>query len=255
MNIAVSFRSELLKIKRTSLWYALVLIALVAPVIMILSHLDDPASVTRLSAEPWARAYRLGGQMFNILLLPLFIVLACTLLPQVEYRNNAWKQVLASPQSYIQLFLAKLAVPLFLLLLFMLLFNGLLLLAVYVLGIMYPQLRVAEQAIDWNAVLRFNGQTIGAILGLLSFQFWMGLRSRSFLVPIGLGVGLWILSAMLVFEYKWAYAERFPFAFPFLNVYPKYAEKVPTMLWVSAGYFLLFILLAFVEFRVRRPRG
>lgn len=255
MNIAVSFRSELLKIKRTSVWYALVLLALTAPVIMILSHLDDPAEVARLAAEPWTRAYRLGGQMFNILLLPLFAVLVCTLLPQLEYRNNAWKQVLASPQSYGQLFLAKLAVPLFLLLLFMLLFNGGLLLAVYVLGLGYPEIRAAEHTIDWNAVLRFNGQTVGAILGLLSFQFWMGLRSRSFLLPIGLGVGLWMLSGMLVFEYKWAFADRLPFAFPFLNVHPKFADKVPTMLWYSAGYFLLFLVLAFINFRFRKPKA
>ena len=255
MNLAVSFRSELLKTKRTSIWYACVLIALVVPVIIILDDYDTKEDISRLAAGPWQRVYQLGGQMLNILLLPLFVVLTCTLLPQLEYRNNTWKQVLASPQTYGQLFLAKLAVPLLMLLLFLLLFNCLLLLATVLLGTMHPGIHLANHPIDWNAVLRFNGQTVGAILGVLGFQFWMGLRSRSFLLPIGLGVGLWILSAMLAFEYKWAHADKFPFAFPFLSVYPKFAAKVPAMLWYSAGYFLLFLVLAFVDFRFRKPRG
>ncbi|MBB1285822.1 ABC transporter permease [Flavisolibacter sp. BT320] len=255
MNIAVSFRSELLKTKRSSIWYACVLIALVVPAILVLSTINNSEEISRLAAEPWQRVYRLGGQMLNLLMLPLFTVLVCTLLPQIEYRNNTWKQVLAAPQTYGQLFLSKLAVPLFMVLLFLLLFNSLLMMATVLLGTLYPTIRLADHPIDWIDVLRFNGQTLGAILGILGFQFWMGLRSKSFILPIGLGVGLWILSAMLAFEYKWVYADRFPFAFPFLSVYPKYAGKVPTMLWYSGGYCLLFLVLAFVEFRVRRPRA
>ncbi|HEV7333286.1 MAG TPA: ABC transporter permease [Flavisolibacter sp.] len=253
MNIAVSFRSELLKTKRTSIWYACVLIALVVPVILLLD--GDKEAISRLAAGPWQRVYQSGGQMLNILLLPLLTVLVCTLLPQLEYRNNTWKQVLSSPQTYVQLFLAKLALPLFIIMLFLLVFNCVLVFATVLLGTIYPGIRLSQHAFDWNVVLRFNGQTFAAILGVLGFQFWMGLRSRSFLLPIGLGVGLWILSAILAFEYKWAHADKFPFAFPFLSVYPKYAAKVPMMLWYSAGYFLLFVVLAFVDFRFRKPKG
>lgn len=255
MNSIASFRSELLKTKRTSIWYACVLIAFVIPVILVFDVHDNEEAISQLTAAPWTRVYRLGGQMLNILLLPLFTVLTCTLLPQLEYRNNAWKQVLAAPQTYGQVFLAKLALPLFMILFFLAVFNCLLVFATILLGTLYPGIRLDNHAFDWKEMLRFNGQTFVAILGVLGFQFWMGLRSRSFLLPIGLGVGLWILSAMLAFEYKWAHADKFPFAFPFLNVYPKYAAKVPTMLWYSAGYFLLFVLLAFLDFRFRKPKG
>lgn len=140
-------------------------------------------------------------------------------------------------------------------LVFLLLFNCLLLFATILLGTMYPEIRLAEHTLNGKEVLRFNGQSLAAILGVLGFQFWMGLRSRSFLLPIGLGVGLWILSAMIAFEFKWTHADKFPFAFPFLSVYPKYAQKVPTMLWYSAGYLFLVLTLAFVDFRWRKPRS
>lgn len=91
MNIAISFRSELLKTRRSSIWYACVLIAAVVPVVMLFDVYDNKEAISRLAAEPWQRVYRLGGQMLNILLLPLFTVLVCTLLPQLEYRNNTWK--------------------------------------------------------------------------------------------------------------------------------------------------------------------
>lgn len=255
MNLTASFRSELLKTKRTSIWYTCLLIALVAPVILVLDDYDTKETFGRLAAGPWQWVYKSGGQMLNILLLPLFVVLTCTLLPQLEYRNNTWKQVLATPQTYGQLFLAKLALPFFMILAFLVVFNCLLLFAAILLGTIYPGIRLADHPFAWREVLRFNGQTIAAILGVLGFQFWMGLRSRSFLLPIGLGVGLWILSAMLVFEYKWADADKFPFAFPFLNVYPKYADKVSTMQLYSAGYFVLFVALAFLDFRFRKPKA
>ena len=45
--------------------------------------------------------------MTGALSFPLFIILVCTLLPQIEYKNNTWKQVLTSPQTKWNIFLAK----------------------------------------------------------------------------------------------------------------------------------------------------
>lgn len=45
--------------------------------------------------------------MNGVALFPLFIILICTLLPQIEYRNNTWKQVFTSPQTKAHVILAK----------------------------------------------------------------------------------------------------------------------------------------------------
>jgi hypothetical protein len=41
------------------------------------------------------------------MILPLFVILVSTLLPQTEYRSNTWKQLLASPQPLAQLYVSK----------------------------------------------------------------------------------------------------------------------------------------------------
>src|SRR6478609_6108293 len=105
MSLSISLRSETLKLKRTLSLYLCVLAAAFGPLMSFLEYIDlDPTSPKGL---PWADHFMKGREPFSIALLPIYVILICTLLLQFEYRDKTWKQVLGSPQKMINILLAK----------------------------------------------------------------------------------------------------------------------------------------------------
>ena len=106
MNLLISFRSELLKTKRTAAFYLAFVTGTFGLLIYMLDFLTDGVSPERrpiIFNEMMTDKFQVAA----FLLFPLFIILTCTLLPQIEYKNNAWKQVLASPQQKWMVFVSK----------------------------------------------------------------------------------------------------------------------------------------------------
>ena len=118
MNILISLRSEILKTKRTAAVYLAILAAILFPVLLLLDVAFDGVNPeTRL--DPFNIFITESFKAINLVVLPMFIILVSTLLPQVEYRNNTWKQVFTSPQSMHRIFFARyLNLQLFILLFF-----------------------------------------------------------------------------------------------------------------------------------------
>ena len=108
MNLLISLRSEVLKTKRNAAFYFTLIGAAIIPFMFLLNSLthglpDEDDS----NKDPLNAIFKLSSQMLGIGIFPLFIVLVCTLLSQIEYKNNTWKQVLTSPQTKMNVFLAK----------------------------------------------------------------------------------------------------------------------------------------------------
>lgn len=97
MSLIVALRSELLKTRRTASLYLTIAAAAFGPLITMFEMLiegvqkNDPTKIFNL-------LFIEEFQVTGLLALPLFLILVCTLLPQVEYINNTWKQVLTAPQ-------------------------------------------------------------------------------------------------------------------------------------------------------------
>src|SRR6185503_16197607 len=120
MTFTSSLRSEFLKIKRTSVIYLMLVTAFIIPLVMVF----DPGSADPNSpADGTDYFYREGFMVFVFVFLPFFYILASTLMIQIEVRNHAWKQVLASPQRYFHILLAKFAVLQVLAIAFLAIFN------------------------------------------------------------------------------------------------------------------------------------
>jgi lantibiotic transport system permease protein len=108
MTLLTSFRSEILKTKRTASVYLTMIAAAFGPFLTLLDVLmgegipmDDRAVIlNKLLIDRY--------EMTGLVAMPFFIILICTLLQQVEYRNNTWKQLLTSPQTRANIFIAKL---------------------------------------------------------------------------------------------------------------------------------------------------
>src|SRR5688572_9330653 len=107
MKLLTSLHSEMLKTKRTASFYFTLLVAVPVPLIFLINVLTGGVDLEATRMDPLNAMFELGAERNGILFFPIFVILVCTLLPQIEYRNNTWKQVLASPQTKSNVFLAK----------------------------------------------------------------------------------------------------------------------------------------------------
>ncbi len=252
MNLALSLRSELLKTRRTATFYFTLVGAAVVPFIFLLNVLFDDDLMDATRKNPLNGIFTLNAQLNGQVIFPWFVILACTLLPQIEYRNATWKQVLTSPQSKAQVFFAK-----FLsiqgLILFYFVANHLFLWITVILGhFIRPEIGFFSASLDGYAVLRHAVNSYLMVLGLCAAQFWLGLRFRNFIVPVALGLVLWLAGTLLAAEIKSAAADYFPYAFHLYPHFPLLQPKLETTALISFVYALVFLGLGFGDFRRRR---
>ena len=112
----------MLKTRRAATFYlAFVAGALVPFVFFLDATFGEITTVNKKDA--FNAILREGFTIISLAICPFFIMLASTMLAQIEFRNNTWKQVFASPQPLLNIFLARFMNVHFMILLFMLLFN------------------------------------------------------------------------------------------------------------------------------------
>jgi lantibiotic transport system permease protein len=248
MNLLVSLRSELLKTRRTASLYLCALTAGALPFIFLLDMCFGTLERDTLQ-YPWKAFFMHGLMGLCFVILPLYTIMVSTLLQQIEYRNGTWKQVLAAPQPKGRLYMAKFLVLQFYILLMLCSFILLMLASAGVAQLLRPDVVLFSQRSDWRQFFTTAGTTYTAILGISAFQLWLSMRFRNFIAPIGIGLALWLLAFMLLFEIKWVHADLFPYAYPALNIYPMATSSAAFLPLWSLGYAALFVGLGFLDFR------
>jgi hypothetical protein len=89
------------------------------------------------------------------------------------------------------------------------------------------------------------------LLAVCAIQFWMGLRFRNFIVPIGIGFALWLTGTIMAVQYKSNLVYYFPYSFHAFPVSTKLKSQLTQVAWTSLGYALLFLIVGFFDFRRR----
>jgi hypothetical protein len=251
MSLAISLRSEILKTKRTASFYFTLIGAAAVPVIFLLNVLLDDDGMDSTRKDPLNNVFKLLAEMNGVAFFPWFIILICTLLPQIEYRNNTWKQVLTSPHTKANLLLAKFANIHLLMLLFLVSTHLFMFIAICIANVAVPSMGFFKHSLDGNSVFTNAAYTYFTMLALCTIQFWLGLRFKNFIVPIAVGLALWLTGTVMVLEYKSGLAYYFPYSFHAFSLSPKYKPHLSQAAWTSAGYTVLFLTACFFDFRKR----
>ncbi|RYZ25616.1 MAG: hypothetical protein EOO10_17795 [Chitinophagaceae bacterium] len=251
MNLAISLRSEILKTRRTaSLYFTLIGAAIVPFIFLFNVLLDDDLDGTK--KDPLNGIFKLQAEMNGIAFFPWFIILVCTLLPQIEYRNNTWKQVFTSPFAKSTIYLSKFLNIQLLLLLFLVSTHLFMLIALVVANLIDPALDLFARPLNGFNVLANAYNAYISMMAICTIQFWMGLRFKNFIVPIAIGLALWLIGIVLVLEYKSSLGNYFPYSFQIFHTFPKYKSSLNQVAWTSCGYAGFFLLVGFLDFRRRR---
>lgn len=171
---------------------------------------------------PWPRFISTAWQTAGTLLLPLFVVLLTSLVVNIETKATAWKHLYAQPVGRGAVFGSKLLLILALNAAALLLFVGLLLGAGWLLGVLKPTLGFQTHAVPFGAVGWMLLRTYVATLGLLAVQYIVSLYWRSFVVPVGVGMGAVVAAFALL---QWEHVSKIPYAQPFLTAISMRATK------------------------------
>ncbi|MBB1285149.1 ABC transporter permease [Flavisolibacter sp. BT320] len=249
MSLLIALRSEIIKTKRTASFYFTLLGAAPVPAIFLLNVLTGGGDLKDTRNDPLNAIFELGLERSGLIFFPMFVILVCTLLPQIEYRNHTWKQVMASPLTRASVFGAKFLNIQALILLF--LATSLLYLGVVIIIIHFamPDLQLLQQPFNGLLVLQNAFDLYVCLLAVSAIQFWIGMRSKNFIVPVAIGFVMWLTGTFLTMEYKSDLSVYFPYsyqAFPIVSVFKSHLQEVQL---ISLGYTAFFLLLGFLDFK------
>lgn len=257
MTFLLSTRAELLKTKRTASFWLSVLGAAFVPVLLFIALFTDSDAATNLAKDPWTKYFNMGWQILSVFLLPMYIILVSTLITQIEYKNNTWKQVFASPQSMATIFFSKFLTIHLMILFCFALFNFFMILAAVLGNLINSKYTFLSRSIDWDMLVRLNLKVYLSVLGISAIQYWLSLRFKNFIAPVGIGLAL-VIGSIIALNFHWEHIYKFPYSFPILTY--DYLQKsgrpfLENHEWNSIGYFLFFIVLGFVDLNLRKEKG
>ena len=258
MSLAITLRSEFTKTKRSPIWILAFVAAVLAPALMLLAISEthdggQPSDdIGKMAKGAWDYYYYQGIGIMSFVFLPMFIILTSTILPQIEYRNHTWKQVFASPQSYGKLYLSKFLIFQLVIIVFIIASVAFIALSGVISATLNPKFNFYAHPLDWGKMLLSVSKAYVAILGLSAIQFWMGIRFKSFLIPIGAGVLCFILGMINMLGYPVIDAAKFPINYSGYVFLKQNAARVTEVLWLSTAYMAGVLLVGFFDFRYKK---
>lgn len=251
-----SLLSEWHKTKKSAAFWLVLVGGLFIPLLMILvqSFYPEKISPLKLGTKYWNTLFNNSWESMAILLLPAGIIMATSLIAQIEYKNNTWKQVFATPQSFSTLFFAKKTMVILLLLLFFAINLSGFFISAYLPGLWsggglpnFPPIKI---------ILYRNLEFFVSSLPLLAVQFFIAMRFKNFLISIGMGIGFIVLS---IFAFSWKYGYLIPFShigmvFTHTVGHPRYPDGTSLMLH-SILWYAGFTIAHYIVYIAQKERG
>lgn len=253
-----SIKSDVIKTKRSSAFWLSLIGAAFIPVIFFLMYTLKPEPFLKdLGTEngPWYVHFNRGWQSLSAFLLPMFVILTSSLIMQIEYKNNTWKQVFASPQPLANVFFSKMISIHGMILFCIFLFNFCMVVSAVLVNLFNSKFTFLSHPFPFIAVLKMSLKTYISILAILAIQYWLSLRLKNFVPAIGIGLGLLITCLILM---QWEHIDKLPYAYPmltFLKGKPEGNEFLLRHEYYSMAYFVVLTGLALWDLNRRKERG
>jgi lantibiotic transport system permease protein len=251
MTFLHSFQSEWMKHKHSAAAWLTLAGGTFLPLIILMQrfYFFDRLATDNASAELWSALYVHSWRFMAFFLLPMGVILVTSLVGQLEYRNNTWKQLHTTPQSLTTIFFSKLLLILVMLFLFFILFN----IGIYLEGIipalLFKNVPFPVAAFPLAKYLEGTGKYFITCLPVIALQYLLSLQYRNFLIPVGIGLGIYVFSMMAV---SWQYGFVIPYIY---SVYSMDGRHLNLIYIFSVAYFVVIGLVGYLLFIYKRERG
>jgi len=250
------FAAEWIKKRRSFAAWLVFAGGFFVPLISILIFLFYPKQLLAIHASGhfWKLLFLKSWQMMAIMLLPMGIVLAVSLITQLEFKNNSWKQLHCTPVPLMSIYFSKLAVLVVMLLQLFLLFNLGIYISAVIPALLNSHIPFPAYAIDPGYLLKENANYFILCLPMVALQFMISLQFKNFLVPVGAGLMLTIGGLIAL---SWKYIYMIPSSYTaiyFLQTKDNTTPAHNLQAW-SLGWFLIFILLGYWLYISKKEKG
>jgi hypothetical protein len=181
------------------------------------------------------------------------VILASSLITQMEFKNNTWKQLHTTPQSYTTIFFAKFSVIVLMTLKFFLFFNIGILLSAYIPSLIIDH-KLPEQGLPVLFFLKENALFLITVLPILAIQYLISLQFKNFLVPIGLGL-LFLIGTMIGIGSQWGYIAFSPYSFCFLKIVPFEIINPENLYLYATINFMVIMVISYYLYIKKKEKG
>jgi hypothetical protein len=185
----------------------------------------------------------------------MYVILVTSLVVQIEYRNNTWKQVYTLPRTLADIFFSRFVVIHSLILFCFILFNASIIITSYAANLVQKQYTFFDHAIPLKGMFLLFVKTYFSVLAITSIQYWLSLRFRNFIIPVGIGLGLLITGFII---HQWEQLYYYPYMYPLISFMPNF-QKIPDFVYKAqlfdAMWFVLVLLLGFFDLVQRKEKG
>ena len=252
MKFINSLESEWIKTKNSAVLWLTIGGGLFVPLLIAIGRLTQyqKTLISNSLDGLWLKLLNQNWQFLSIFLLPMGIILVSSLLAQIEYRNNTWKQLYVSPQKYTTLFFAKYSMLMLLLIVFFLVFNLGVYLAAVVPAIVFPDVPYPNEPFPLKEFVKSNATYFLNCLPIVALQFLLSFHIRNFIIPLGIGLGL-VIASLIGINSKYGYLIPYTYCeLEFLNQNNPKDSIIQIRYW-AAAYFLYFSVVNYMIFRCK----
>lgn len=202
----------------------------------------------------WEITYHRNWTAMGMFLLPFMLILSTSLMTNIEFKNNAWKQLHTTPQGFSTIYFAKLLVILVMLIQLFLLFNVGIYLSAMIPGWALGGLHKVTEPYPVLPFLHGNISFFIDCLPVIGLQYVLSLMFKNFIVPIGIGFTL-LVAALLALN--WRHGYWLPYIYLPLNFRENQNYVDPSMnrhYW-AVGYFIASMAVGYVYYMRKTEKG
>ncbi|AVK82324.1 hypothetical protein C3943_01600 [Lysinibacillus sp. B2A1] len=178
--------NEYMKLRRQWLWAVLIIIPLVSCLLGYNNFFTYQDILIQKDDNEWTEAWTQASLFYGMIMLPILSGFYCSLSCRNENSGGGWKLMLALPPSRVIIYIAKMIIILFLVLLTQLILISEFVITGLLLGL--------QDSIPWFFLFKVLGLGFLAVCALVAIQLWMASQIKSFVTPIAINVGLTLIA-------------------------------------------------------------
>lgn len=250
MEFVRSLESELLKIKGSIIIWVSIFGGLLLSTVFTLRFIFIGYHINLRSPEgAWEKLFSQNARGFVGFLIPIGVILICTLITQIEYKNNNWKQVHTTPQRYSTIFFSKFTI-LFLLTIFVFLLLNIGILLHGIIPCLVLEGRFPKHTIPFNYFIFETLKCFIVTLPIIGFQYLLSLHFKNFMIAFGVGLTVYVGTMPGIKMGSIGYLSPYSFV---LNYFDQIVET--HHYWMALVYFVLLFILSYVLYLNKGEKG
>lgn len=214
------YQTELIKTKHSFALWLTVLGAGFMPSFILFVYLSEWEQIAaQAKGNPWDELFEMAWKGMGFFFTPFLVVLLICLIFNLDHRANTWKLLFTLPVPKGAIYGAKLLTLMTAILVFYGLYIPFLLLSGLVAGMLFPALGLLSHMPNIGELIVVAGRSFIALQAVLALHFWLSIRLKNMIIPIGFALVSNIVFVAL-FQGQWPYIIYYPYAFNYLSVAP-----------------------------------